>query len=285
MSKLRLMSQNQWNHTNNQPQWEEKGLDCSARLRMRGHTQVFKELMPDIVGGQEINADMQRFLKFYCMEEGLPYAQIWGNYTPLIYRSDKLILLETEYLLYPETMEGFEGSFNDVQSKSCNLGVFQTKEDQKIFIFATTHLWWKNGTNQEDVYYQSGSDQARTRQIKMALELIQKYQQKYNNCPVFFVGDMNTKYYSEAIQYALGQGGYSHAHDIAVEFSHEGNGYNECGVDGPGARWQDFSFGDAIDHILVKDIPKGCVRRFDRYTPEYYLLLSDHAPVFVDVEL
>ena len=40
-----------------------------------------------------------------------------------------------------------------------------------------------------------------------------------------------------------------------------------------------------IDHILISDAPEGFVRRFERYTPEYYMPLSDHFPVFADVEL
>ena len=62
MATLRLMTQNQWNYTPNAPAWEEKGLDCSAETRMRGHVRVFKELLPDIVGGQEVNKDMQQRL-------------------------------------------------------------------------------------------------------------------------------------------------------------------------------------------------------------------------------
>ena len=145
MSTLRLMSQNQWNRTDNHPYWEEKGLDCSSEVRMKGHTKVFKEIMPDIIGGQEVNKDMQLDLRFYCLEEGLPYTLIWGNMTPIIYRADKLELLDTEYILYPEEVEGFEGSFCDAKSKSANLGVFRDKESGKVFIFLTTHLWWKNG--------------------------------------------------------------------------------------------------------------------------------------------
>ena len=49
--------------------------------------------------------------------------------------------------------------------------------------------------------------------------------------------------------------------------------------------WQDLPFETAIDHILVKNAPEGAVKRFDRYCPDYYLLLSDHAPVYVDIEL
>lgn len=284
MSTLRIMSQNQWNRTDNHPYWEERGLDCSSVVRMKGHTRVFKEIMPDIVGGQEVNKDMQLDFRFYLLEEGLPYTLIWGNMTPIFYRADKLELLDTEYILYPEEVEGFEGSFCDAKSKSANLAVFRDKESGKVFIFLTTHLWWKNGKDPDSGWYQAGSDQVRALQIKMAIELIEKYQKKYDNCPAVLVGDLNTEYDSEAIRYALGEGGFSHAHDVAVEFAHEGKGYNPCAptcID----NWQDEPFEKAIDHILVKGLPEDAVRRFDRYTPDYYIYLSDHAPVYADIEL
>lgn len=285
MSRLRLMSQNQWNYTINAPEWEAKGLNSSAEVRMKGHVDVFEQLLPDVAGGQEVNAEMQKYFKWYAIEKKLPYTQIWGNYTPLFYRADKLKLLDTEYLLYPEQVEGYEGCFNDVLSKSCNLGVFETKEDGKVFIFAGTHLWWKNGKNPSCEWYQFGSDQMRTHQVKMAIALIEKYQNRYDNCPIIFGGDFNTGYDSEAVQYALKEGGFSHAHDVAVESACQVNGYNTCGPSGPGKEWQQLSYRDAIDHILVRQMPTGCVKRFERYMSEEYLLLSDHAPVYVDIEL
>ena len=63
MGKVRFMSQNQWNKTPNLEAWENMGLDCSAKVRMRGHVQILGELLPDIAGGQEVNADMQKLLK------------------------------------------------------------------------------------------------------------------------------------------------------------------------------------------------------------------------------
>lgn len=277
------MSQNQWNCTPNRPWWEERGLDCSAEYRMKGHIRVLSELMPDVLGGQEVNMEMQKHLLWGCLESSLPYSQIYGNYTPIIYRADKLELLDTEYILYPEYVEGYEEKFNDSRSKSCNLGVFRTKDDGKVFIFATTHLWWKDGKNTESKWYQEGSDEVRAVQIKMACDLVDKYREKYN-CPAFLVGDMNTDYRSEAIKYALTEGGFSHAHDVAADYACEGVGYHDCGSDGYGP-WQDKPFEEAIDHILVKGAPEGTVRRFERYTPEYYLTLSDHAPLYVDIEL
>lgn len=283
MSKLRVMTQNQWNRTENIEYWEKLGLDCSSEVRMKGHTRVFRELMPDIVGGQEVNKEMQLDLKFYCMEENLPYTIIWGNMTPIIYRADKLELLDTEYVLYDKELDGFEGEFNDCRSKSANLAVFRCKEDGEIFIFLTTHLWWKNGTDPNHEYYLKGSDTARKLQIGVAMDLVEKYQGKYGKCPVFFVGDLNTEYNTEAVQYALNERGYSHAHDIATEYAHDGMGYNGCSTIKIG-EWESGPFENAIDHILVKEASMVNVLRFDRYTPDYYLYLSDHAPAYIDVE-
>ncbi|MBQ3063247.1 MAG: endonuclease/exonuclease/phosphatase family protein [Clostridia bacterium] len=282
---LRLMSQNQWNYTNNCEVWQSLGLDCSSPVRMKGHVQVFKDLAPDVVGGQEVNKEMQLDFMLYCQAEKLPYTILWGNMTPIFYRADKLEVLATEYLLYPKKFEDYEGSFNDSNSKACNLAVFREKASGKVFIFATTHLWWRNGTNPDYKFYQAGSDAARAYQLGLADAMIEKYRAMYDNCPVVLVGDMNARLGTPALNYALGEGGYTHAHDVATEFAHEGRGYCACTPRGPADKWLDGTPADAIDHILVKGLPAGAVKRFDRYTPEYYLKLSDHAPVFVDVEL
>ena len=284
MSKLRLMCQNQWNCTNNQEKWIEKGLDCSAETRMKGHIQVFKELMPDVVGGQEVNKDMQLFFMLYAQEEKLPYAMIWGNMTPIFYRADKLELLATEYLLYPKYMEGYEGTFNDANSKACNLAVFRDKESGKVFIFVTTHLWWRNGSNPAYKYYQAGSNEAREYQLRMAVALVDKYRAQYGDVPVVIAGDMNTGTNSPALKFIENEAGYTHAHDAATEYTTELSGYCSCGWDGPAPKWWDSAYSAADDHIYVKDMPAGAVKRYDRYMPEYYLSLSDHAPVYIDVE-
>ena len=282
---MRIMSQNQWSWSENTPYWEEQGLDCSAEVRMKGHARVFRELMPDIIGAQEVNKNMQMELMLNCLEEGLPYTMIWGNLTPIIYRADKFELLDSAYILYPKYVPEYEGSFCDSKSKSANLGVFRSKEDGKMFVFVTTHLWYKNGTDPSlGIRYRAGSDQVRAMQLRMAMDLAAKYQVKYNGCPVIMVGDMNAVYHSEAVQCALNEYGYSHAHDVAVEYAHPGMGYNLCSHRTLGD-WLDKPFEEAIDHVLVKDMPEGAVRKFDRYTPEYYLYLSDHAPVVVDIEL
>ena len=121
-------------------------------------------------------------------------------------------------------------------------------------------------------------------QVQLADQMIRKYQAKYGNCPVVFVGDMNAKYRAPALCWALGEGGYSHAHDVATDFVDETSGYNGCGPNSPG-KWDTRGFEHAIDHILVRDLPEGAVKRFERYSPDFYLYLSDHSPIIADIEL
>lgn len=281
---MRIVSQNQWNCTDNLSHWQAQGLDCSSKVRMKGHTQVIKTLLPDILGGQEVNKEMQLDLQIDLLEAGLHYTLIWGSMTPIFYRADKLELLDAEFYPYPEHLEGYDGICNDAKSKNANLAVFRDKESGKTFVFVTTHLWWKNGSDPSRRDYQAGSDQVRTWQLQAAMALVERYREKYDGCPAVILGDLNTRYHSEAIQYALHEGGYVHAHDVAVEYAHDGEGYNGCNVHykGPGI-WSSGSFEDAIDHILVKGFPADAVRRFDRYTPDDYVYLSDHAPVIADI--
>lgn len=128
------------------------------------------------------------------------------------------------------------------------------------------------------------SAQVRMLQVKMASQRIDSYRKQYGDCPVILVGDLNTDNNSEAIRWALSEGGFRHGHDVAVEFAHEENGYNYCMPAGPG-KWQHLPFEKAIDHILVKGLAADAVRRFDRYESEEYCFLSDHAPVWIDVEI
>lgn len=281
MSLLRLMCNNLWKCDKNAPAWEEKGEDCSPKFRAVGFCRVYEELAPDIIGCQEASALMVDELMCRFSSKGIPYALLWGRDTPIIYRSDKFELLDSSFGLYPEECPGFEGCFNNSLSKSWNLGVFRNKEDGQIFMFLTTHLWWKS-SNPESTIYQEGSDEARVYQLKIAISKLNEYQKKYE-CPVVLVGDFNAGYTSTAVQHLLAEG-FQHAHDMAVEYADESRGYHTCTTKGYGP-YRDEPFRSSMDHIFVKNVKEDAVRRFDRFAPEYYLPLSDHLPVFVDIEL
>ncbi len=284
MSTIRLMTHNIWNRDKNSPAWEEKGFDCSAEVRAPSLLRVWRETQPDVIGCQEASALMADLVK-----EGLPdYTLIWGRFTPILYRPDKLELIDSEFLTYPLTIDGFEGKFNDARSKAYNIGVFRVKEDGKLFIFATTHLWWKRSPSEGmvepyPVNVLPHSDEAREYQIEMLTTALERFRAKYN-CPAFLVGDLNTGYESKAVQSAFAKG-FRHAHDIATDYAEEAVGYHYCFPDGFKTVYSDRPFKTAIDHILVIGEKEGSVKRFERYSPDYYYPISDHSPAYVDVEL
>ena len=286
METLRLMTHNVWNRDTNSEQWEAIGADCSAQARVPGLLRVYRELLPDVIGGQEVSVLMADLLKEGFQNGEVGYTLIWGRFTPILYRSDRLELIDAEFGTYPENIQGFEGSFNDMRSKSWNLGVFRVKASGNIFIFVTTHLWWKRNPPDESYIgkhgYQPWSDEARERQIAAVMEKIVKYRERYG-CPVILLGDMNTDYNSKAMRYVRDHG-FRHAHDIATEYAEEAVGYHYCFPDGYETKYYDLPFENAIDHIYVMGENEGAVKRFERYSPDYYFPISDHSPAYIDIE-
>lgn len=286
-TRIRLMSHNVWNCDGNWPAWEENGEDCSAAVRVKGLVRVYTETLPDIIGGQEVSALMADLLKEECHAAGMDYTLIWGRFTPILYRADKFELLDSAFGTYPETIDGYEGTFNDVRSKAWNLGVFREKKSGKCFVFATTHLWWKSSDPSQmfsaGSAYQAYSDEAREYQIALLAENVKKYRDAYQ-CPAVVVGDFNTDYKSKAVGYLL-KNGFHHAHDIAVEYAEEKIGYHNCFPTGYDKFYSDKPFECAIDHIFLLGEPEGSVKRFERYSPDYYFSVSDHSPAYIDLEL
>ena len=278
---FRLMSNNQWRCDKNLPYWEERGLDCSAEHREKGFADFYARTMPDVIGLQEVSPLMLERLMIELQQRGLPFAAVWGRDTPTLYRTDKFELIDSAFLIYPRTIPGLEGEFNNSDTKSYSIAVFRTKEEGKIFTFMSTPLWWKSDDPQGG-HYQAGSGQARGWQMALAIDKLDEFAAQYK-CPQIIVGDLNTAYESEPIRTAFSRG-FSHAHDIATDHRDETNGMHPCGPEilGP-YEPKPFKFG--IDHILVRNAPEGFVINFRREMPESYLPLSDHAPIWADVVL
>lgn len=281
MGKLRIMSHNVWKCDRNLPAWEAKGENCSAPVRAKGMVRLYTECRPDVIGFQEMTALMVDEIIRGLAEKGESYALLWGKDTPIMYRRDRFELVDSDFNLYPTEFPGYEGEFNNDGTKSWCVAVLRDKTDGKCLIFMTTHLWWMS-SDPTSANYRLGSDEARTYQLNLAMDCLEKLHCKYE-CPVVLVGDLNADYKKEVIKSAIGRG-YLHAHDIATEYKDEDWGYHYCFGDGY-KPYVEAPFENAMDHILVKFAPTDFVRRFERYTPDYYMPLSDHSPVFVDVEL
>lgn len=279
--KLRIMSNNQWKCDENTGYWKDRGLDCSAKVREKGFASIYQRFNPDIIGLQEVSPLMVDYLLRNLQVLGLPFALVWGRDTPILYRRDKFELIDSDFLVYPRTVPELDGEFNNGDTKSYAVAVLRTKEEGKMLGIMSTHLWWKSDDPTVS-HYQPNSGLARAYQIGIAIDRLNELAADYP-IPQIVMGDFNTPYDSEPVKMAFSKG-FQHAHDIAVEYRNETNGMHPCGPEVL-EPYKPTTFSKAIDHIFVRNVPEGFVRRFEREMPEDYLVLSDHAPVWIDVEL
>ena len=277
-----LMSNNQWKCDTNK--WRDIGDDCSAEARVGGLVRAYKEVMPDVLGLQEVSEHMADLMmaELQCIDLGdgktARYSHISGGDTPIVYRSDKLKLLESGFFLYSEQIDGFEGSFNNHESKSYCFGVFEDRETGKRFALMTTHLWWKSETAQ------AGSDEMRERQaaeiVAEADSLIAKY-----GVPVWVMGDFNTRTTSAAFR-VFTSGGFKDAFDIATAYADDNSGYHTCTRQTFARETQLRPYkSNAIDHILFKNPGATEGLTFNHIRPYFYIKLSDHYPLYADAKL
>ena len=281
-----LMSNNQWKCNNNL--WEAIGDDCSAEARVPGLVKSYLEAAPDVIGLQEVSMKqaqiMMNLMSHVTLEDGTEavYEYVSGGDTPIVYRRDKYKLLESGFFRYTEEIPGYEGSFNNGETKSYAWGVFKGREDGKVFALLSTHLWWKSG-NPASKSYQAGSNEAREYQISLAADEFQKVIDRYN-CPGIIMGDLNATYDSLCLK-ALFARGWQEVHDIAVGDRDETRGHHFCCKDGYGRRDDGGKFPQAIDHILIKNQGDAVVNHFRRIDPEWFDKLSDHYPLYIDITL
>jgi len=274
MEELRIMSNNLWWCTNNTPGWEAMGADCSNTARVPGFARMYRETAPDIIGLQECSARMTRDLMVHLAETNAPYAMLWGGDTPILYHRDKFALEDSTVCIYPEEIPGLEGCFNNLKTKSFCVAVLRRKGSEKHLIVASTHLMYKSEATLP------GVEKARAWQMGKLIDQIELFQNKYH-CPAVIVGDFNTWPSGAGVQTALARG-FAHAHDEAAE-ADETTGMHYCCDAGFDTVIQEGGFDHSIDHILVRGLD-GNVLRYQRCFFDYCFRLSDHMPLWIDIE-
>ena len=284
--KLRIMSHNVWECDDNTTAWKNAGNDCSCETRTQGFLRIYDETCPDVVGFQEMTPRMLAYMSQELINRNKKYTFIWGGYSPIMYNSEKLELIDSEWELYPEYIEGLGGPFNNDKRKSWSVAVFRIKENGKIFAYATTHLWYKRNPITEEDYkspkHQPNSNEARAWQMELLMSKLEKYSNKYD-CPMILTGDMNTPFKSQPIKTAI-ENGFLPARDLATDFADNSMGYHYCYPDRYETVYNPAPFEYAIDHVMVKKVEENSVKNFVRYSPDYYFPLSDHSPAYVDIE-
>ena len=282
-----ILSNNLWNCDFNTASWASRGEDCSADARVADLAKAYITVLPDIIGYQEMSRHMESILfpRMHCIKlaDGTEakYEMITGGYTPLFYRHDKYRQLESGHFIFPLAFPPYDGTFNDADSKGYTYGVFEDRADGKQIIVFTAHLWWMS-SDETNKNYQAGSAEARAAQIKMISEKADDLIAKYN-CPVILMGDLNDMLRSPCLDAAFAAG-FRETHALCVGARDDRRGYHYCYPD----TWRhdpDGVYEDAIDHILIKNEGKAVVKEFHRFMEPYFEKLSDHFPVYVEVEL
>ena len=282
-----LMSNNQWKCDKNNAYWAEKGEDCSAEARVPGLVRAYLQVMPDVLGLQEVSLRQAELMMNEMKRVELPdgsvaqYEYLSGGDTPIVFRRDKLKLLESGFFRYDEAVPGLTGSFNNSETKSYTWGVFEDRNDKKRFVLTSTHLWWRSG-NPASASYQEGSDIAREYQIGLCAEKTEEVMNRYS-CPGVIMGDFNASINSLCLKKAFSLG-WQEVHDLAVGDRSETRGHHSCGTKGYGRTPDGGKYENAIDHIIIKNAPGAVVKYFRRVEDEWFDKISDHYPLYIDVE-
>ena len=284
-----ILSNNQWKWDYNNEEWAAKGLDCSPAARAPGLVRAYRQILPDVMGLQEVSTRMANLVMGSLAEVALPdgstarYEYISGGDTPIVYRRDRLKLLESGFFLYDEAVPGLEGSFNNGETKSWCYGVFEDRATGKRFALMSTHLWWMSSHPEDGRRYRAGSNKARAYQIGLASARMDDVMARYG-CPGFIVGDLNASVHSLCLEAAFREG-WREIHDLAPAADRdETRGHHPCGPHGF-ERGEPGSFEQAIDHILLKNGDGVRVRCFRRLTDEWFDSISDHYPLYTEVAL
>ena len=279
MTEFRAASANLWWCETNHPAWQALGKDCTSKRRGPLFAKVFEEICADLYGLQECPGKMTTELMTAITEKGLPYALLWGRDTPILYRADRFEVLHDETFIYPEQVPGYEGSFNNLKTKSYSLGVFRRKGSGEIIVFGSTHLWYKSG-NPEWKHYQPFSQEARVFQIRLFAARANGLLNQYGGTAVL-TGDMNT-YPDSTVLNVARELGFLHAHDVSQGETDDTTGLHKCSEDGFDSIIHPGGFEHSIDHILIKGDGAKDVKRFVRYSDPAVMELSDHLPVYID---
>ena len=260
--------------------WYRLGEDSSNRYRFKEMAKAYIAYNPDVLSFQELNP--RPYFSNFMLQEinsgGRNYQYVDGaytfyiprNYTPMIYNTDTLNLIESGAHTF--TYGSNSGT------KSYTWGCFENKKTGFRFIAFSTHLWWKK----ETVY--AGSSDMRAEQMKEICDMADLLIKKYA-CPCFVMGDFNCN--STQKEYAtMAKNDFSDCHEIATDYANNSSGRYVCNPNTFSYRSNIGTYKkNSIDHILVKNLKKARVLSYNYAIPNFYGKLSDHAPVYIDVKI
>ncbi len=258
--EIRLMSSNIWG--------DYFGNEVEGRDRqLQG---IYLKYLPDVLGLQEMTRSWWASPVWKDMEDTYRFVEADThnklNFTPLLYRPDRLALIDSGWQLYHEELDA---------SKGFTWGVFETRESARRLAVFNTHFMWPNGTEYDVI--------RRYNALEMDIAM-KRTAQKYG-CPVFFMGDLNCTVDSLAWRFLNGTGwvtSFCAADEFSPVSSHHGdpvrgedNRYHGQTTEAPKEK--------SIDHIGLSAASR--VLRQAVVIDTDALDATDHSPIYVDLAL
>ncbi len=244
--------------------------------RNQMQAELHYEYLPDVIGLQENAASVStyhtRMTKFgYTPVPTVANNKAKRDYTAMLYRADKLDILECGWHLYDD------GAGD--QSKSVAWAVFKDKASGDVFAVGSTHFYWTS----DDL-----GKSARIKDAAQLAEVVKGITDKYN-CPMIVGGDFNCNINSDPIKnlYAAGfenmQKLSPETMDITTHHSYspwnaELNLYIDIVVPSK-------AYSSAIDHALLYNKSTLTPKMWRVILHDYTLLSTDHCPVMVDFDI
>ena len=237
------------------------GLNTWAN-RARGIQAFLDSVKPDMMGMQEpVRGEL------VDLTVGMPnYAVLGvarddgaetGEYSPIIYRTDRLLVEHTGTYWLSKTPDKVSKDWNSACRRIATWAVFKDKRTQARFLYTNTHLDHK-------------SDSAREHQMEVLKTQLQAQIAQYGNMPMMITGDFNV--YSTSTTY-----------DRALNYLIPMKDAYTQGAPHSGPTWTWCSGGTKIDFIILsKDVTVD-----KTYIHESRLLtgqqLSDHNAHYADI--
>ena len=268
-TNLRIMSNNVWANDVNQPAWIELGEDCSAKHRAVYFAGIYMALLPDVINLQE-SKTLAPLIADNMKKCGVEYERVAltpGN--SMMYNPKTVTLIDSGFRNF---------DYGNNSGKGYTWGYFKMNDSDSYFISLSTHLWYKSET------VEPGSNALRERQTAEIAEIAKLLVEKYN-CPMFVCGDLNTRVNSDAFKNLI-NAGFENCFNLATVYADTSAGRHTCSASGFSKETSPGSYMEkGIDHILIKNKGDAEVKRFTHTTPYFYIKLSDHYPLYVDVVL
>jgi len=247
-----------------------------AETRNQMQAELHYEYLPDVIGLQESS---EKVVSYHTAMKKYGYTSVpteptnsnSHDYTAMLYRADKLDLLECGYHLYDD------GAGD--KSKAVSWAVFKDKASGDVFAVGSTHFYYKGD---------EAGNASRLKDAEQLSTVAEMITTKYN-CPFIVGGDYNCNINSQPFG-ILNSAGFENFQKISpdtmdITTHHSYSAYDEELKLYLTPAVPTNAYSKAIDHALLYNRSTLTPKKFRVILDDYSFLSSDHCPVMVDFDI